>query len=104
MFACIPLIIAAGRDHAPLGGHAAAEHRFLADRLGASVDHQPAAPARDAPALELGHDPVAAGDQHRRGLGGRDIARHREVQLMELPAAAALGVAHDLLHLAAFFG
>ena len=105
VFACIPLIIAAGRDHAPLGGHAAAEHRLVADCLGAGVDHQSAAPTGNPPTLILGHDLVAAGDQHRRDLGGRDVARHREIQFArEPPAAAALGIAENLLHLAAFRG
>ena len=61
----IPLIVPGGGHNAPLGGHAPAEHGLFTDGFASGVDHQPAAPAGDAPPLELGYHFVAAGDQHR---------------------------------------
>ena len=99
----IPFIVPRGGYYAPLGGHAPAEHGLFTDRFSPCIDHQPAAPAGDAPPLELGHDLGAAGDQNGGSGRRRYIARHGKVQFVVL-MAAALSIPHDLLKLLVFAG
>src|SRR5699024_951967 len=92
----IPFVVPTGRDHTPLSGHAPTEHWFHAYCLGTSIDHQPAAPAGNAPPLKFRDNFIATGNQHRCLVCGRNVSS-RKVQFIMLPMAAPLSMPDNLL-------